>query len=60
VSVNLQAKGLEEDEAEKLANKAYCEFREEEKRRELKDSYAKPSIPIPMSFFKTVIRGLIA
>jgi hypothetical protein len=60
VAVNLQAKGLKEDEAEKLANKVYCEYQEEEKRRELKDNYCKPLIPFSMRFFKTIISGLIA
>jgi len=55
VAVNLQAKGLEEDETENLANKAYYEFSEEEKLRELKDSYAKPLIPFQYVFSKQLL-----
>ena len=60
IVINLQAKGLEDNEAQNLASKAYRQFMEEEKRREVHESYDKPLIPLPTSFLKTVIRGLFA
>lgn len=59
VIVNLYGKGLEEDEAEKIANKAYYKYREEEGQRELQESYTKPLIPIP-GFLKTFIFKIIS
>ena len=59
VIINLYAKGLNEDEAEKLANKAYYRYREEENQRELQESYTKPLIPVP-NFFKSLAMKFIA
>ena len=58
VIVNLYAKGLEEEEAEKVANKAYRKYREEENQRELQESYTKPLIPSP--FLKSIATKMIA
>lgn len=60
VIFNLQVKGLEEFEAQNVARKAWREYLEEEKRRELQENYNKPLIPFPMNFFKTIGRGLLA
>lgn len=60
VVVNLQAKGLEEEDAQKLANQAYYCYREEAKRQELHENYSKPLISLPTRFLKAVVRGLIA
>ena len=50
IVVILYGKGLEEDEAEIVANKAYRQYMEEEQKRQLKESYDKPLIVISNFF----------
>lgn len=60
VIINLQVKGLEEDEAQNLAKKAWSKYMEEERRQEIRENYNKPLVSLPINFFKTIGRGLIA
>jgi len=59
VLVNLYSKGLEEEEAEKVAKKAYYQYREEQQGRQLKESYEKPLLVLPR-FFKSFVIKLIS
>ena len=56
IIVTLYGKGLEEDEAEIVANKAYRQYMDEEQKRQLQESYDKPLISIPISFKKLGIK----
>jgi len=47
IIVTLYGKGLEQDEAEIVADKAYRQYMQEEKQRELRENYDKPLITIP-------------
>lgn len=49
VLVNLYSKGLEENEADNLAVKAYRQYQEEEQRRQLEESYNEPLLAVPQS-----------